>query len=152
MDLGLPAFLARLLVVPLRDPERTFDEDLRAFLQVLRDVLTVAVPDDDVQPVRSLLLLTGTVLPSVGDGYGEFSNGSCSVSSSWRTGKGIFLSSRLWEIPVQSLLVDVAWFAGSTAYGVGVMDLFRTGSLGTEPNIPARSRLAVGGAASQLPP
>src|SRR5206468_1291413 len=61
VDLSPPALLARLLVVPLRDAKRAFDEDMRAFLQVLRDVLTVAVPDDDVQPVRSLLLLTRAV-------------------------------------------------------------------------------------------
>ncbi len=78
VDLGPPALLARLLVVPLRDAKRAFDQDVRALLQVLRDVLTVAVPDDNVDLVRSLLLLARTVLPTVGDGYGEFSNGSCS--------------------------------------------------------------------------
>lgn len=86
VDLGPPALLARLLVVPLRDAQRAFDQNVRAFLQVLRGILTVAVPDDDVDPVRSLLLLTRTVLPTVGDGYGEFSSGSCSGS----LGFGVF--------------------------------------------------------------
>jgi hypothetical protein len=33
--------------------------------------------------------------------------------------------------PVRSVLVDVAWFAGSAATAFGVVDLFRTGNLST---------------------
>jgi hypothetical protein len=33
--------------------------------------------------------------------------------------------------PVRLLLVDVAWFAGFAATAFGVVDLFRTGHLGT---------------------
>jgi hypothetical protein len=70
-DLGAVLLLARLAVVPGAGLEATLDVDLLALGEVLAGDLRLLAPDDDLVPLRLLLLLAVLVLPAAAGGQGE---------------------------------------------------------------------------------